>query len=468
MTDTMEMSYDPVDLLVERMRPRLGRPVDAMQVAVALEADGITDRSAQTDYGRPDVFVLADDVWRRLGPVPAQRSAQTARHGEGRALRDISHGLLYLSPSALFPVALALVGGRTMVVALLAVGGLGWVWASCSAWLAYRLLGRGLDRNAGRLLRGAALVGPPVAAGTGLVASPAGGWPLVLLAVGILSYQMAATVALFHRREGALLAVMAPGVLAGLGYVADVVPTGPAVTVGGTSVVTALVFAVHWTTRPAPGRPAATKRPEPSLARAVRPELTRLPVVLIYAGLSAAFLLHANAPYLSGAADLAVAAAPLIAGMGLVEWRAHSFGVHARGLLHRTGYPRQFGAAIWRRLIAEVVIVTGLLSGLAMVLLALLSAAGQLTDAGAVLATAHVAVGAAYFLVFVVANHARYARVCTALAVALAAHFTARQIGTGTADPLQDAVLFLGSAVLLQVSLIAALGGILAQAWRYR
>jgi len=45
------VSTDPLDELVDRIRPALVRAVDALQVAAALEADGCTDRIARVEYG---------------------------------------------------------------------------------------------------------------------------------------------------------------------------------------------------------------------------------------------------------------------------------------------------------------------------------------------------------------------------------------------------------------------------------
>ena len=116
------------------------------------------------------MFDLADAVFARLDvPAPATRRRVGRRCRTGPGVRDISHGLVYLLPSVLLPVALALVGRHRSPVALIAASGFGWIWSAGSAWLAYRLLGRGLPASAGRVLRWAALVGTALGALTGLV-----------------------------------------------------------------------------------------------------------------------------------------------------------------------------------------------------------------------------------------------------------------------------------------------------------
>ncbi|MER6591202.1 hypothetical protein ABT214_04970, partial [Micromonospora purpureochromogenes] len=210
---------DPVAGLVERMRPRLGRPVDALQVAAALESDGLTDRSARDQYGHPDVFVLAEAVFRRLDPEIRPRGVPRITPGDPvRAARDVSHGLLYLMPGVLLPAVLAILDERSVTLALLVVGPLGWVWSAGAAWLAYRLVGRGFVRVAGRLLGWSTLLGPAVAAAAALAGGTGADLPAVLLAGGLLMYQVAVAAALFYRREGGLLAAMAPAAAAGGGY----------------------------------------------------------------------------------------------------------------------------------------------------------------------------------------------------------------------------------------------------------
>lgn len=466
---------DPVAGLVERMRPRLGRPVDAMQVAAALESDGLTDRSARDDYGRPDVFVLAEEVFRRLDPrVRPPAVPPVAPADAVRAARDLSHGLLYLMPGVLLPAVLAILAERPVVLALLVVGPFGWVWSGGTAWLAYRLVGRGLVRASGRLLRWSALLGPVIAAAA--TAALAGGTgadlPPVLLASGLLAYQAAATAALFYRREVWLLAAMAPAVAAGGGYLLTGRPGAPvAVVVAGGSVTVAFVLALRWTTRsdlPAwYARPAKPPADLP-LHRAVRPELPQLCAVLLYAALSAAYLLHSAARHLSGPVDLAVAAAPLVLGMGLVEWRARRLHERARARLRHERDPRRFATGVWARLAVELALVTVAVAVLALPMFAPLRQAGLLSTAGAVLVAAHVAIAGGYFLAFIVAGHGRYGRLSTALGVALAAHLAVLLLVPGGSSPLVDAAGYLGSAVLLQAMLLAALARVLGQAWRYR
>lgn len=213
------ISTDPVDDLVERVRPQLTRVVDALQVAAALEADGHTDRAAQVEYGYSDVFVLASEVFRRMGPtspvVDEARTSPTTGRGRWDDLRTISHGLLYVLPSAAFPAVLAAVGRPGLVLGLILAGTLGWIYSGVIAYSAYRLLGLGRPRSASRLLRTAALTAPLLGTVAGGAVLPYGGLSLATMMVFQLAYQLASTLLIFYRRELWLALAMIPAFLFG-------------------------------------------------------------------------------------------------------------------------------------------------------------------------------------------------------------------------------------------------------------
>ena len=464
---------DPVDDLRPRILARVGRPVDALQVAAALEAEGVVDQAACDRYGYPDVFHLAGELYRRLDAEPfTPAPAPGTGAGPGRAVRDISHGLLYVLPAALLPALPPLVGARPLMLALVTASGLGWVWSAGNAWLAYRLLGRGLARSAGRVLRGAALAGTASGALAGgvIAAFAGGGVRLAVTAAGLLAFQMAAAIALVYRREAWFIAAVSPGVVAGLAHLALGRPgAGVAAGVGCGSVLLALGMAVQLTSRRPPWAAGwSPERAEPPLRVSVRPELAQLGAVLLYAGLSAAFLLQVDARYLAGRLALAVAAAPLIVGVGVVEWRTRRFHERAGGLLHRITDPDRFGGAVWGLLAAGLLGVLASIGMLGAVLMYALDRTGRLDAAAAVLILAHVVIGGAYFLAFVVAGQSRYRSLSAVLACALAVDVAAVRLWPGTAGPLREGFVMLGCGVLIQVLLALSLRRVLGQAWRHR
>jgi hypothetical protein len=456
---------DPVDELVERVRPVVAHAVDALQVAASLEADGITDSMARARYGYADVFALADEVCRRVGPTG---STVVSRAGTARRLSpdwcDITHGLLYLLPAAVFPAALAALGRRSLVLGLVLAGGVGWVWAGGATWLAYSLLGRGCPGSAARVLRWSAVAGLPVAAAAGVavVGTTHASYDLTALAVTQMAYQMASTLLVFYRCEIWLFAAMAPAVAAGIGYLAGGTRLlSLAVGVGLGSVTLSFGIALAKTR----GR---HQRPEPRLRDGLRGELRKLPLVATYAALSAAYLLHAQARHMLDGFDVPMAGVPLIMGMGVVEWRAKRFVEQARTLLARVRYPREFATRIWALLAANLVVCLGTVTLLGTTLLIGLHAAHRLSSAGVAMTAASVLLAGAYFLAFLLAGMGRYGWLCGSLAACIAIHVAVLSALRPELSRLADTTVFLGSSLLLLLLFLTALAGRLGQARFHR
>jgi hypothetical protein len=196
-------------------------------------------------------------------------------------------------------------------------------------------------------------------------------------------------------------------------------------------------------------------------------------LLLGYTALSAAFLLHAQAPYLLTHLDVVLACAPLIVAMGVVEWRARHFVERSRRLLGQVAYPREFVRRVWLLLAANVAVCWLAVSIGAAAVLGALRWAGWLSPAGIAMAAAQVALAGAYFLGFILAGHQRYGWLCVALATSILAHvITGRLLTatTGSSDTAAfiDMALYFGSAVLLQALLVVALAPVLGQVRRYR
>jgi hypothetical protein len=464
---------DPVDDLVARVRPRGGDAVDSLQIAALLEADGVNDRGARVEYGYTDVFDLAEEVYRRLGGTVARlRPLEEAERQPGRTWREVSHGLLYLLPSALFPAVVAVVLPQPLVVALVVAGALGWVWAGGTTWLAYQWLNANDTHGAGRVLAWSSAAGIPVAAVAGVVVALAtgGGFTAAILVPGVMAYQLASTLLLFYRRELWLAGLMAPAAGAGIAYV---VVGRPMLlwALGAVSacVLVALGFGLHQAVWQA-GHAGRDKQARPSKPR-IRVGVFLL--VLAYTGLSAAFLLHAQAPYLLTNLDVVLACAPLIVAMGVVEWRARHFVERSRRLLGQVRYPSEFVRRVWLLLAANVAVCWLAVAACAAAVLGALHYAGWLGPAGIAMAGAQVALAGAYFLGFILAGHQRYGWLCGALGASILVHLVTAWLFATTAPSPRDAAfidlaLYFGSAVLLQALLVAALVPVLGQARRYR
>ncbi|MCK1796068.1 hypothetical protein MTQ01_08630 [Streptomyces sp. XM4193] len=103
-------SVDPVRGLMERHRGLCERAVDPLEIAVGLEADGLTDRSAAR-FRHRDVFSLAEELYAR-SPAPESERGPESRHehppdrtrtapGAGRRTRGRWRAAGLLLPGAL-------------------------------------------------------------------------------------------------------------------------------------------------------------------------------------------------------------------------------------------------------------------------------------------------------------------------------------------------------------------------------
>jgi hypothetical protein len=456
---------DPLDQIIEQTRPITGQFVDALHLAAYLESTGITDRIARVDYGFVDVFGLAEEMYRRLAPLP-EPPLKPKTGGWRLAARNVSHGLLYLLPTAGFPAAVAVLGHHALAVALLLAGGLGWVWSGAATWLAYHRLGRDQAASAARVLVTAALAGLPAGAllGLAIVAFSGAGFGIVAMVVAVMAYQMASTLLIFYRKELWLALAMAPAVGAGAAYVVD----GDrwrwwSIGISFAAIATAFAAGLQQTVAPSRGRYRRRRAQE-----ALRSDLKAIGPVLVYTALTAGFLLHAEARYMFGRLDMVLAVMPLLAGMGIVEWRAHRFQEHAKVLLTRVRRPGRFIARIWLWLAAEALVCMAAVGALAGVMLLALYATDQLSAAGVVMTVAFVTLAGTYFISFILSGQAGYGRLILAVAAATAMHVGTALVAPRELSPLADTTVFLGSAVLLQVLVIAALAGVVGRVWQYR
>lgn len=457
-----------LDELIEPMAAKLSRAVEPLQVAAILESEGLNDKIACDRYGHPDVFSLAEATYSRL--TARGRSTPPPAAGlvpqRARPLAQLLHGLLYGLPAALLPAASGLVGTRWLMPGLVLTTGIGWVLGSAAAQLAYTLVGRGHLRSAGRVLRTGLVLGVGAAALTATVICLVRSGPvsLVVLCVMQMAFQIASGILLFYRCAGRLAAMMLPAVAAGLAYIAigDSRAGLLTVTLGAVCIAAVVAAAVLLTL--AEGR----DEPEPPLRTLVRAHLRGLLPAFLYSTLCALFLLQAEARYVLDRSDLAIAGAGLVLGMGVLEYRAHLFEDRARATLREVFYPAQFISS-GRRLVAEgLLICVAALAALSAAPLAFLYATRALSAESAVMAAAHVTVGGAYFLTFLLANQGKVAHLCVAQGLALAVHPGARLLLPGAESALADVLLFLCAGLLFLVILLVLMVTGLRDVRRYR
>ena len=201
--------------LCEQFAPVCESAVDPLDVASALELEGLSDQAAKTRYGYPDVFALAQDMYFRVPRRPAEPEAPPDPWRSSGGLRLPLHSLLYALPGICFPAAFGLLVGHGVEVALIVALIVAWAMGQGVAYLGYTRLGRTLDPGqTRRVLRAGLAVGLAVVALamalTGRLAHvPA---PALAFGAGEGVYMLGAGVLLVLGAELWLLLALAPGV----------------------------------------------------------------------------------------------------------------------------------------------------------------------------------------------------------------------------------------------------------------
>ncbi|MCK2214732.1 hypothetical protein MF672_013135 [Actinomadura sp. ATCC 31491] len=446
-----------MDDLIEPMGTGIFRAVEPLQVAAMLESQGLSDKIARERYGHDDVFSLAEAAYSHIKTMERPSPPAGAPLRRARPLAQMAHGLLYGLPAALLPAASGLVGTQFLMPGLVLTTGLGWVVGSAAAQLAYTLVGRGHPRSAGRVLRTGLVLGVLGAMTMAGALALARNAPVALVALCVtqMAFQIASGLLLFYRREGWLGVIMLPAVVAGLAYVAigDRWVGLLAVCVGVVCVAGVVGAALLLTLAQGEDAPA-----EPPLRRLARGHLRGLLPSFVYAALTALFLLQAEARYVLDRTDIAVAGAGLVLGMGILEYRAHRFDDEARAAVRDVCYPADFTRRGRWLLAKGTLACLAALSLLSALPLVFLHVTGTLTDAGLAMAGAHVTVGGAYFVAFLLANQGKVVHLCLAQAAALAVHPAGRLLLPGGGSATADVLLFAAAALLFLLILLALMG----------
>ena len=292
--------------------------VDPLEIASALEFDGVSDNIAASRYGATDVFALAEEMYRRVPRSPAEPEPPPDPWRDFSKFRPALHGLLYGLPAVCFPAAAGLLAGPGGVSALVVSLLVSWWTSQALAYLGYLRLGRTDAGQAQRVLRagmGAGLVILVLAmAGTALVWHAHLG--VIIFGVGQGAYMLGACALLVLGAERLLFAALAPGVLGSavfllLGRPPDLQHLAWAALAA--TPVLALALALWRTSRP---RPPACRVFVPSELRSALPTAG---FGLVAAGLLA-FPVVAGASHGRVNTGALLAALPLSLSMGAAEW----------------------------------------------------------------------------------------------------------------------------------------------------
>jgi hypothetical protein len=227
---------DPVEEAAARFSGIAAAAVHPFEVAAAIEADGVTDRQVQRDYGRMDAFELAEELYAdtpRDYPEPEQAPSPWNAPLSASLLR----GLVYALPGLAFPL------GRPMLSGPADRGGLPhgtfalatslllcWAWNQGLAHRAHLWLGRGAQHSAARCLRRGAVTGAVLGSTGALLAGLLTGrhiGDVLIFCAGQSVYMALSCILLVLGREAALLGALAPAAVGGAAVLLGLVPALP-------------------------------------------------------------------------------------------------------------------------------------------------------------------------------------------------------------------------------------------------
>src|SRR5580658_9516541 len=126
-----------VAALCEQVAAVCASAVDPLEIASALEFEGLGDQTAKRRYGYPDVFALAQDMYFRVKRQPAEPDVPADPWEDNGKLRPLLHGLLYALPGVCFPAAVGLLIGPGVEIALIVALLAAWSMGQGLAYLGY-------------------------------------------------------------------------------------------------------------------------------------------------------------------------------------------------------------------------------------------------------------------------------------------------------------------------------------------
>ena len=336
-TETAGDTSGPLDELAERFRRVCESAVDPLEVASALEFDGVSDRAARAEYDVPDVFALARQLYAQTVRDPSPPAVEP----DPWRARPMAHGLLYALPAVCFPAAGTLLVGshvlRTLVIALLT----GWGLSQGLAAVGYMRLGTSGPGPARRVLRagltcclGAVVI---IMAATMLTAHTR--LPVVAFGAGEAVYMLGACVLLVAGAERWLPAALAPGVAGATVYLVLGRPAALEHQTWAALAATPVLVCILAV--------ACTRGTGPRVGPLLNPGELSGAVPAITLGVIAAGLLSfpgvvGVTGHGGGNVGAVVASVPLALSMGVAEWCLLWYRRGARRLLSLTDDPRWF------------------------------------------------------------------------------------------------------------------------------
>lgn len=451
-------STDPIDVLSRRLNDVCVRAVDPWQIAAAIEADGLGDRTVAERYGQPNVFALAEDIYHRV-PLRVAHEPQPDTAEEAPAWRDLSRGILFVLPGALYIAAVHGFASLESAYALLVSLIFAWVWGQGSGYFGHILIGRGAAGTTRRTVLGLAVVGSVLAALASWFSVGVFGLSTEVIAVTSVqtTYLLAASALLLFRKEHVLFAILVPGVAISAAVGFDVFGRADdqlaAATVAATVAIVAVAAFVA--TRTAHNvTPATLTRAD--LAGAV----PHMVLGLLWASL-VSFSALVSLDAADGAPSIAVTILPLLLSMGIAEWSLRRYLKLTRVSLEEVATPNSFASAarmtMWSTVGRYTLIVAVLTAGAA----GFLAITGELAFVDIFMLVSYGQLGAAFLLGQVLASRSRLneALVISLIAVAMLVGLIIAIGGELGSASLEVAyfvsTLFLATALLIRASMVA-------------
>ena len=400
-----------VDQLCDEFRQVCESAVDPLEIASALEFDGLNDGAVAARYEMPDIFALADEMYQRVPRRPAEPPPEPDPWQYSK-LRPLLHSMLYGLPAVCFPAAGFLLHGPGVLTVLIVSLLVSWSLSQGVAYLGYRRLSEADPVRVRRLLRVALAeaLAAQVLAVTLTAMLTHSHTPVLLVGVGEGAYMLGASVMLVIGAERFLLLALAPGVLGSAAFLAAGRP----------------VRLEHWAWA------ALAATPVLALVLAVlRAALPTAAFGLVAAGLltfPAAAAVYGHRGINTGAL---LAALPLSLSMGAAEWSLLWYRRRTQRLLRTSTELRAFGRQARLLLTAAVCQYAACALALILAVVVVATAAGLITYNRSLLpeVAVYLALGGAMFLALLLQTLGDRAFALTAAAVALAAELAFRNFG---------------------------------------
>jgi hypothetical protein len=442
-------SADALDLLSRRLDRVCTGAVDSLEIAAALEADGLNDTLVRERFGMPDVFSVAEELHKR---VPLRPRTNPPDEQTSTAFACLGRGALFALPAVYFLAIQGAVSSRIATIVLISVTIAGWAASQAISVTAYGVLGRRGPAAARGLLRVNLIAALVAATLVGAAGTTVLGWQptLTVVASALALYIVAATVLVFVEADLVLACTLAPGALAAAVH-ATLAPlwldADLLLAIMSASVVLVLIGAFMRTA----GGVRAGVVPDATEVKRALPYVTygALAGSLVAAPLMGSLVIGGRAPAL-----LALGMLPLTLSMGVAEFELRRHLGATRAALAREYVIAGFLRRALRSLMVSAGRYATALIAISGVMLAAVALSGRSSAALAPLLAAYLMLGIGLFLGLVVAATGNVARVAWVLASAVTLYGALR---AGTSVEPTPAFVVVCAAVL---------GGSAWLAWR--